>query len=132
MIGEFQNYYSKKMASRGEPDPPVKEIPEIIITPPSTNPPIHDPIPGTGSDGTYTPPYTGDMSGGPIMHGGGTGTSATQDPCKKTKSILANTNVQAKISELKSQSKIGSEVGVKIKADGTTSATISGGGMMLN
>ncbi|MDR3022849.1 hypothetical protein [Chryseobacterium sp.] len=75
MIGEFQNYYSKKMASRGEPDPPVIEIPEIIITPPSINPPIHDPIPGTGGDGTYTPPYTGDMSGGPIMHGGGTGTS---------------------------------------------------------
>lgn len=100
MIGEFQNYYSKKMASRGEPDPPVKEIPEIIITPPSTNPPIHDPIPGTGGDGTYTPPYTGDMSGGPIMHGGGTGTSTTQDPCKKLKAQNTDSNFKAKVAEL--------------------------------
>lgn len=128
MIGEFQNYYSKKAVSRGEPDPPVKEIPEIVITPPSTNPPINDPLPNTGGGGTYTPPYTGDMSGGPIMHGGGTGTSTTPDPCKKTKSIMSKADVQAKVIELKNQSKIGSEIGVKIKADGTTTATIPGGG----
>ncbi|WP_374465221.1 hypothetical protein [Chryseobacterium sp.] len=132
MIGEFQNYYSKKAVSRGEPDPPVKEIPEIVITPPGTNPPINDPLPNTGGGGTYTPPYTGDMSGGPIMHGGGTGTSTTQDPCKKTKSILTNPNVQTKISELKTQSTLGGEKGVKFKVDGTPSETISGGEHSVN
>ncbi|MDR3023920.1 hypothetical protein, partial [Chryseobacterium sp.] len=75
-------------------------IPEIIITPPSTNPPIHDPIPNTGGDGTYTPPYTGDMSGGPIMHGGGTGTSTTQDPCKKIKEKQSNLKYAAKFDSL--------------------------------
>ncbi|WP_288436008.1 hypothetical protein, partial [uncultured Chryseobacterium sp.] len=90
MIGEFQNYYSKKAVSRGEPDPPVKEIPEIVITPPGTNPPINDPLPNTGGGGTYTPPYTGDMSGGSIMHGGGNGTSTTQDPCNKMKAQSTN------------------------------------------
>ncbi|WP_374460669.1 hypothetical protein [Chryseobacterium taeanense] len=118
MIGEFQNYYSKKMASRGEPDPPVKEIPEIIITPPSTNPPIHDPIPGTGGDGTYTPPYTGDMSGGPIMHGGGTGTSTTQDPCKKLKA--QNTpDFKGKLNLLESNLDDKKETGYIEKKNGT-------------
>lgn len=111
MIGEFQNYYAKKTASRGEPDPPVKEIPEIIITPPSTNPPIHDPIPGGGGGGNYTPPYTGDMSGGPIMHGGGNGTSTTQDPCKKMKAQSTNTNYKAKVDLLASKVGLKKETG---------------------
>ncbi|MCD9619031.1 hypothetical protein [Chryseobacterium gleum] len=102
MIGEFQNYYSKKALNRGEPDPPVKEIPEIIITPPSTNPPIHDPIPSTGGDGNYTPPYTGDMSGGPIIHGGGTGNNNNQNsnPCSKIKKNLNDARFQEKVSAL--------------------------------
>ncbi|MDH6253609.1 hypothetical protein M2347_003336 [Chryseobacterium sp. H1D6B] len=41
--------------------------------------------------------------------------------------MLDNPKVQAKIKELKTQSTAGGEIGVKIKADGTTSATISGG-----
>jgi len=100
MIGEFQNYYSKKALSRGEPDPPVKEIPEIVITPPSTNPPINDPLPNTGGGGTYTPPYTGDMSGGPIMHGGGTGASTTQDPCNKMKAQSNNQDFKDNVKAL--------------------------------
>ncbi|SIR73086.1 hypothetical protein [Chryseobacterium sp. RU33C] len=62
--------------------------------------------------------------------GGGTGSnpSTSTNPCTKTKAILASPQVQAKVSELKTQSKIGGEIGVKIKADGTTSVTIPGGG----
>lgn len=122
MIGEFQNYYSKKMASRGEPDPPVKEIPEIIITPPSTNPPIHDPIPSTGGDGTYTPPYTGDMSGGPIMHGGGYGTNTTQDPCKKAESSMTSANTILKNSEV--QQKMDVALKEKVQASNEWSVAI--------
>ncbi|PRB00941.1 hypothetical protein CQ046_17210 [Chryseobacterium sp. MYb7] len=111
MIAEFQNYYSKKAVNRGEPDPPVKEIPEIVITPPSTNPPINDPLPNTGGGGTYTPPYTGDMSGGPIMHGGGSGTSTTQDPCKKMKTLSTNANYKAKVDLLASKVGLKKETG---------------------
>lgn len=118
MIGEFQNYYSKKAVSRGEPDPPVKEIPEIVITPPGTNPPINDPLPNTGGGGTYTPPYTGDMSGGPIMHGGGTGTSTTQDPCKKMKA--QNTpDFKGKLNLLESNLDDKKETGYIEKKNGT-------------
>ncbi|MBL3548136.1 hypothetical protein [Chryseobacterium sp. KMC2] len=49
-------------------------------------------------------------------------------PCEKTKNIMSKPDVQSKITELKNKSKIGGEIGVKIKADGTTSETISGGG----
>lgn len=118
MIGEFQKYYSKKAVNRGEPDPPVKEIPEIVITPPGTNPPINDPLPNTGGGGTYTPPYTGDMSGGPIMHGGGTGTSTTQDPCKKLKA--QNTpDFKGKLNLLESNLDDKKETGYIEKKNGT-------------
>ncbi len=43
------------------------------------------------------------------------------------KNTLAKPQVQAKINELKTQSTAGGEKGVMFKADGTPSATISGG-----
>ncbi|AZA54351.1 hypothetical protein EG348_15805 [Chryseobacterium sp. G0201] len=53
-------------------------------------------------------------------------------PCEKTKNLLANTDVQAKITELKNQSTLGGEKGVKFKVDGTPSSTISGGAHSVN
>ncbi|ASK31282.1 hypothetical protein CEY12_14725 [Chryseobacterium sp. T16E-39] len=53
--------------------------------------------------------------------------SPNANPCEKTKSILSDPKVQAKIKELKTQAPKGGEIGVKIKSDGTTSTTILGG-----
>ncbi|THV56792.1 hypothetical protein [Chryseobacterium candidae] len=55
---------------------------------------------------------------------------ATQ--CEKLKNLLAKTDVQAKITELKNQSTLGGEKGVKFKVDGTPSETISGGAHNVN
>lgn len=84
-----------------------------------------------------TTPKTFDPIGMDDGGGGGNGYEyqdppEEKNPCEKMKSILTNPQVQAKIKELKAQSKSSGEIGVKIKADGTTSATISGGGMTLN
>ncbi|WP_144280870.1 hypothetical protein [Chryseobacterium echinoideorum] len=49
------------------------------------------------------------------------------NPCEKTKALLESPDVEAKIKLMKDKSKIGGEIGVNIKADGTTSDTISGG-----
>lgn len=54
------------------------------------------------------------------------------DPCRKTKNLLENTDVKAKITELKIQSTLGGEKGVKFEANGTPSATISGGAHSVN
>nr|WP_314495167.1 hypothetical protein [uncultured Chryseobacterium sp.] len=54
------------------------------------------------------------------------------NPCTKTKAILTNPQVQAKINELKTQSTAGGEKGVKFKTDGTPSATITGGAHSVN
>lgn len=116
MIGEFQAYYSKNTAARGASDPPVIEIPEIILTPPSTNPPIHDPIyvTGGGGGGDFPPPpYTGDMSGGPMLHGGGT--RAPQDPCKKAQSIYNDTAIKSRYEQLKGKVGNTSETGYGFK-----------------
>lgn len=53
-------------------------------------------------------------------------------PCDKIKSLLAKTEVQAKITELKNQSTLGDEKGVMFKLDGTPSETISGGAHSVN
>lgn len=108
------------------------EIPEIIISPPPKN--------GGG--------YTGELPGGgdnPPSGGGceiymecepdgeemGGGSSSnnqqTNDPCAKAKKLQSSQQLKAAITELKEKSKIGGEKGVKIKADGTTSAIINGG-----
>ncbi|ANF51847.1 hypothetical protein A0O34_15600 [Chryseobacterium glaciei] len=50
-----------------------------------------------------------------------------EDPCAKTKSIINNPKMQAGLQELKTQSTQGGEKGIKFKADGTPSATITGG-----
>lgn len=50
-----------------------------------------------------------------------------KDPCKKAKALLASPEVEANITSLKEQSKIGGEKGFNIKADGTSSAMITGG-----
>ena len=97
---------------------------EPNCTPYTTSETICKWIPGTT-------PKTFDPIG--MDDGGGSGYEypdppEEKNPCEKTKSILTNPQVQAKINELKAQSKIGDEIGVKIKADGTTSGTIPGGG----
>jgi hypothetical protein len=53
-------------------------------------------------------------------------------PCDKMKNLLAKTEVQEKITELKKQSTAGGEKGVKFKVDGTPSETISGGAHSVN
>lgn len=71
----------------------------------------------------------GGPPGGSGSGGGGipVGYPYPENPCEKSKSIMSKPDVQAKITELKNQSKIGGELGVKMKADGTTSPIISGG-----
>ena len=54
------------------------------------------------------------------------------NPCEKTKEMLQSPEVQAKLEELKNQSLVGGEKGFKVKADGTTSAMISGGSHHVN
>ncbi|MCE4063649.1 hypothetical protein LXM63_00950 [Chryseobacterium gleum] len=55
---------------------------------------------------------------------------ATQ--CEKLKNLLEKTEVQAKISELKTQSTLGDEKGVMFKLDGTPSDIIPGGAHSVN
>jgi hypothetical protein len=68
-----------------------------------------------------------------IEGGGGDGNEEEEEeqneenPCDKAKDILASPEVQANITSLKEQSKIGGEKGFNIKADGTSSAMITGG-----
>lgn len=76
-------------------------------------------------------PSSGSGTTGPY-HGGGGGTGTINNPCTKAKAILTNSQVQAKISELKTQSTLGGEKGVKFKTDGTPSSTISGGAHSVN
>ncbi|MDH6252837.1 hypothetical protein M2347_002564 [Chryseobacterium sp. H1D6B] len=75
---------------------------------------------------------TGDPGDFPYPGGGGNPETPVEDPCQKTKSLLANPKVQAKINDLKTQSTAGGEIGVKFKADGTPSATIQGGRHSVN
>ncbi|WP_185117596.1 hypothetical protein [Chryseobacterium sp. PMSZPI] len=77
----------------------------------------------------------GDSGGG---GGGGSGNGYpypdTQDqtPCEKTKNRLLLPGVQPKIDELKAQSVLGGEKGVKFKLDGTPSPTITGKAHSVN
>ncbi|WP_426476442.1 hypothetical protein ACP3T3_13925 [Chryseobacterium sp. CBSDS_008] len=131
IISNFQNVYnSPSIASRGGQPEQTEDILPVIIN-------VYGDI--TGPVNHYYQPYVdygsngGGMSGGSETYGGagGSQTQNPQDPknpCEKSKNILSKADVQAKITELKNQSKIGSEIGVKIKADGTTSGTIPGGG----
>ncbi len=128
IISEFQQHYAQhQQTARGESDPPIKDIEEVIITVHTTGEaPIPEVIINTGG---YSPPYTGDMSGGPILHGGGGWAPQTpqnnQTPCEKTKSVLNKPNVQAGINNVKAQalstlSNINAgEIGFKEKKDGT-------------
>lgn len=136
IISEFQQHYAQhQQTSRGESDPPIKDIEEVIITVHTTGEaPIPDIIINTGG---YSPPYTGDMSGGPILHGGGGWAPQTpqnnQTPCEKTKNILNNPELQSAITKMKNQAALPvsaqnyGEIGYKFKADGTSSGMISGG-----
>lgn len=131
IISNFQNVYnSSSIASRGKQPEQTEEILPVIIN-------VYGDI--TGPVNHYYQPYVdygsngGGMSGGSETYGGDSGsqTQNPQDPknpCEKSKNILSKADVQAKITELKKQSKLGGEVGVKMKADGTTSGIISGGG----
>ncbi|SIQ19523.1 hypothetical protein [Chryseobacterium sp. RU33C] len=135
MISNFQNVYnSPSIASRGREPEQTEDILPVIIY-------VYGDI--TGPVNHYYQPYVdygsngGGMSGGSDTYGGGGGsqTQNPQDPknpCEKTTGIITNTNVKAKIDELKAQSTLGGEKGVKLKADGTPSETIIGGAHSVN
>lgn len=80
---------------------------------------------GNGGDGG---------GGGGSGNGGGNGYPYLQDqtPCEKTKNRLTQAGVQPKIEELKQQSTLAGEKGVKFMLDGTPSPTITGGTHSVN
>lgn len=88
------------------------------------------PCGGTGGGGGGS---TGGGTGGG-GNGGGNGYPYPQDqtPCEKTKTRLTQAGVQPKIEELKQQSTLGGEKGVKFMLDGTPSPTITGGKHSVN
>lgn len=128
IISEFQQHYAQhQQTARGESDPPIKDIEEVIITVHTTGEaPIPEVIINTGG---YSPPYTGDMSGGPILHGGGGWAPQTpqnnQTPCEKTKNLLTKPDVQAVVSNLKNHlsSGAGGEKGWKFNKVGNPTET---------
>ncbi|MDR4893824.1 MULTISPECIES: hypothetical protein [unclassified Chryseobacterium] len=130
MISNFQNvYHSPSIVSRGGQPEQTEDILPVIIT-------VYGDI--TGPVNHYYQPYVdygsngGGMSGGSETYGGSGGGSQTQNPqdpknpCEKTTGIITNTTVKAKIDELKAQSTLGGEKGVKFKVDGTPSEIIPG------
>ncbi|WP_185097529.1 hypothetical protein [Chryseobacterium vietnamense] len=136
IISNFQNVYnSPSIASRGGQPEQTEDILPVIIT-------VYGDI--TGPVNHYYQPYVdygsngGGMSGGSETYGGSGGGSQTQNPqdpknpCEKTTGIITNTTVKAKIDELKAQSTLGGEKGVKLKVDGTPSQIISGGAHSVN
>ncbi|WFB65886.1 hypothetical protein [Chryseobacterium sp. WX] len=135
IITNFQNVYnSPTIASRGGQPEQTEDILPVIIT-------VYGDI--TGPVNHYYQPYVdygsngGGMSGGSETYGGagGSQTQNPQDPknpCEKTTGIITNTTVKAKIDELKAQSTLGGEKGVKLKVDGTPSEIISGGAHSVN
>lgn len=135
IISNFQNVYnSPSIASRGGQPEQTEDILPVIIT-------VYGDI--TGPVNHYYQPYVdygsngGGMSGGSETYGGsgGSQTQNPQDPknpCEKTNDIITNTTVKAKIDELKAQSTLGGEKGVKLKVDGTPSEIISGGAHSVN
>lgn len=129
IISNFQNvYHSPSIVSRGGQPEQTEDILPVIIT-------VYGDI--TGPVNHYYQPYVdygsngGGMSGGSDTYGGAGG-SQTQNPpdpknpCEKTTGIITNTTVKAKIDELKAQSTLGGEKGVKFKVDGTPSEIIPG------
>lgn len=136
MISNFQKvYHSPSIVSRGGQPEQTEDILPVIIT-------VYGDI--TGPVNHYYQPYVdygsngGGMSGGSETYGGSGGGSQTQNPqdpknpCEKTTGIITNTTVKAKIDELKAQSTLGGEKGVKLKVDGTPSETINGGAHSVN
>ncbi|WP_209786631.1 hypothetical protein [Chryseobacterium sp. PvR013] len=130
MISNFQKvYHSPSIVSRGGQPEQTEDILPVIIT-------VYGDI--TGPVNHYYQPYVdygsngGGMSGGSETYGGSGGGSQTQNPqdpknpCEKTTGIITNTTVKAKIDELKAQSTLGGEKGVKFKVDGTPSEIIPG------
>lgn len=81
---------------------------------------------------------TGGGGGSPGGSGGGGGGNGypypqePQNPCERTQNMFLKAGVQPKIDELKAQSTVGGEKGVKFKADGTPSPTITGGAHSVN
>lgn len=130
ILAKLQKAYDAMQLSKGREQMHEEAIEEVIIT-------VYQSIPGPsyifyypfldyGSNGG-SGGLGGGMSGGGAIHGGGGGTPVTPpSPCEKAKNILSKPDVQAKIKELKVQAPKGGEIGVKIKSDGTTSATIPG------
>jgi hypothetical protein len=87
------------------------------------------PEPIDGEGGETNPPQ------GPTYPYPGGGNSQPQQPkppCEKTKDIIGNPKMQAGFKELKDQSTQGGEKGIKFKADGTPSATITGDAHSVN
>lgn len=75
----------------------------------------------------------GSNPGYPYPGGGGPSEPETpKTPCEKTKDIVNNPKMQAGLQELKTQSTQGGEKGIKFKADGTPSATITGNAHSVN
>ncbi|KMQ68683.1 hypothetical protein ACM39_05145 [Chryseobacterium sp. FH2] len=79
---------------------------------------------GDGDSGNPTYPYPGGGGGG--GNNNPEPETPEEDPCQKTKAIVNNPKMQAGLQELKNQSTAGGEKGIKFKADGTPSATITG------
>ena len=78
---------------------------------------------------------SGGSSGGGSGGGGGNGypyPQTPQTPCERTQNMFLKAGVQPKIDELKAQSTVGGEKGVKFKPDGTPSPTITGGAHSVN
>ncbi len=82
----------------------------------------------------YSGPGWEDNGGGGYDYGGGGGSGNNdpnnpnnQTPCEKTKNIINNTAIKAKIDDLKTKSTGSLENAYKFKADGTTSNLIVGG-----
>jgi len=108
---------------------PAQHITTVALVCTATTALGDDGSPGGGELGPTTGLGSGSNEGTPTIP---TFTLPKHTPCGKTKSLLANTDVQAKITELKNQSTLGGEKGVKFKLDGTPSETIIGGTHSVN
>lgn len=126
ILSKFQRAYNANQLSKGREPMHEMDIEEVVIT-------IYQSIPGPSY--IFYAPYSdygrsgglgGGMSGGPILHGGGGfNPGQNQNPCDKTKALLAKPNVQQGITNIKAQalstlSNVNAgEIGFKEKKDGT-------------
>ncbi|WP_155845839.1 hypothetical protein [Chryseobacterium gregarium] len=129
ILSKFQRAYNANQLSKGREPMHEMDIEEVVIT-------IYQSIPGPSY--VFYNPYAdygssggagglgGGMSGGPVLHGGGGfNPRQNQNPCDKTKAMLAKPNIQQGINSIKAQalSTLGNiyagEIGFKEKKDGT-------------